>query len=85
MVVCNDGNVYFDKIVKKSDNWRNSVFVVIPLRLGLNYIQPEYLKCLKTIFTFPSNVGMAGGKDNFALYFVGLSDDDLIYLDPHYV
>jgi cysteine protease ATG4 len=32
-----------------------------------------------------SNVGFAGGKENAALYFVGLSGNDLIYLDPHFV
>ncbi len=32
------------------------------------------------------NLGMAGGRDFSALYFVGLSDNDnLLYLDPHYV
>jgi hypothetical protein len=31
-------------------------------------------------------VGIAGGRENSALYFVGISDNDnLIYLDPHYV
>lgn len=50
MIVCNDGNIYFDKIDKKSKQWTHSVFVVVPLRLGLHQIQPEYLKCLKTIF-----------------------------------
>lgn len=38
MVVFTDGNIFLDKIEKKSENWKNSIFVSIPLRLGLNYI-----------------------------------------------
>ncbi len=46
MVVCNDGNVFLDKIQKKIDKGY-SVFVVIPVRLGLNTVETEYLECLK--------------------------------------
>lgn len=84
--MCYDGNVILENIVLKSECWSKSLLVIIPLRLGLNFIQPEYLECLKSVFTgFPSNVGIAGGKENMALYFVGLSNNDLIYLDPHFV
>jgi cysteine protease ATG4 len=85
MIVCNEGNIYLDKIERKFDNWTKSLFVVVPLRLGLNYIPVEYLVSVKEIFTFQSNVGIIGGRENSALYFVGFSDPDLIYLDPHYV
>ena len=34
MVVCNDGNIFFDKIKKKIEN-KKSVYVSIPVRLGL--------------------------------------------------
>jgi hypothetical protein len=60
MVVCNDGNIFFDKIEKKL-NSKNSVFVGIPLRLGIKSITYEYLECLKQVFTFDSNCGIAGG------------------------
>jgi cysteine protease ATG4 len=87
MHVCLDGNIYLDRIEEKSENWTNSVFVVLPLRLGLNTILPEYLESVKKIFSISQNVGIAGGKDYSALYFIGLTDltDNLIYLDPHIV
>ena len=86
MVVANEGNIYLDKIYNKSEEWTKSIFLVVPLRVGLNYILPEYLESVKTIFTMKQNVGIAGGRENSALYFVGISDtNNLIYLDPHYV
>ena len=60
MVVCNDGNVFLDKIAKKI-NKDQSVFVVIPVRLGLNTVEEEYLECLKQVFNFESSCGIAGG------------------------
>lgn len=51
MVVCNDGNVFLTKIAKKI-NRGESVFVVIPVRLGLNTVEKEYLECLKQVFNF---------------------------------
>ena len=89
MVVCNDGNVFLDKIEKKI-NKGDSVYVVIPVRLGLNRVEKEYLECLKQIFNFESNCGIAGGQDYKALYFIGIlnpksNDPSLMYLDPHFV
>ena len=62
----------------------------IPVRLGLNSIQPEYLDCLKKVFDIDETVGIAGGQEHRALYFVGIlnpksNDPKLIYLDPHFV
>jgi len=58
----------------------------VPLRLGLTYILPEYLESIKAVFTMSQNVGIAGGREKSALYFVGISDsNNLIYLDPHVV
>ena len=89
IVVCNDGNIFYDKIHKKVAKG-NGVFVCVPVRLGLNDIQPEYLECLKKVFHFESSCGIAGGMDYKALYFVGMinpegEDPKLMYLDPHFV
>ena len=87
--MCNDGNIFFDKIHKKVAKG-NGVLVSVPVRLGLNDIQPEYLECLKKVFHFESSCGIAGGMDYKALYFVGMinpegEDPKLMYLDPHFV
>lgn len=89
MVVCNDGNVFLDRIEKKIVRG-DSVFVVIPVRLGLNRVEAEYLECLKQVFAFESSCGVAGGQEHKALYFPGIinptnSDPQLLYLDPHFV
>jgi hypothetical protein len=71
MVVCNDGTVFLDKILKHLDK-KKGVFVSIPIRLGLDKIQPEYLECLKEVFTMEATVGVAGGQEHKALYFCGI-------------
>ena len=89
MIVAKEGNIFLDRIAKKAEEgWKNSLFIVVPLRLGLNKIEPEYLQSIRMIYQklCIHNVGIAGGRDFSALYFVGLSDsDNLIYLDPHFV
>ena len=62
----------------------------VPVRLGLERIQPEYLECLKEVFTFETTLGISGGQDYKALYFVGIinttsKEPHLVYLDPHFV
>ena len=89
MHVCVDSNIFLDEIeafVKKG----LSVFVMIPLRLGINSISNTYLEQLKYIFQIYNNVGIAGGKDHMALYLIGDEDRNnpksgLFYLDPHFV
>ena len=87
-MVAKEGNIFLDRISKKSEQWSNGIFLIVPLRLGLNRIEPEYLQSIREVFTTmkDQSVGIAGGKDFSALYFVGMSDSDkLLYLDPHFV
>lgn len=88
MIVAREGNIFLDKIEAKSENWKNAVFVAVPVRLGLNHIEQEYLQAIRDIYRklTQHNLGIAGGRDFSALYFVGLTDNDnLLYLDPHIV
>ncbi len=38
---------------------------------------------LQECFEMPQSLGVIGGRPNHALYFIGCSDDALVYLDPH--
>uniref|UniRef100_U5EYR5 Cysteine protease n=1 Tax=Corethrella appendiculata TaxID=1370023 RepID=U5EYR5_9DIPT len=71
-------------IDKKDDSWK-PLLLIIPLRLGLNEINPIYIDALKKCFEFKNNCGMIGGKPNQALYFIGYVGDEALYLDPHTV
>ena len=39
---------------------------------------------IKRFLSLQSSVGMMGGSKSRAYYFVGYSNDNLLYLDPHY-
>lgn len=57
----------------------------MPLRLGIDRVNPLYHDIIKGALRSPLSVGIVGGRPNRAFYFVGHQDDDLLYLDPHCV
>ncbi|KZW00686.1 hypothetical protein EXIGLDRAFT_711000 [Exidia glandulosa HHB12029] len=61
-----------------------AVLVLVATRLGLDGVNPIYYENLKTIFTFPQSVGIAGGRPSSSYYFVGMQGNSLFYLDPHH-
>ncbi|XP_072482111.1 cysteine protease ATG4A isoform X2 [Notamacropus eugenii] len=65
-----------------SSGWR-SLLLIVPLRLGINQINPVYVDAFKECFKMPQSLGALGGKPNSAYYFIGFLGDELIYLDPH--
>ncbi|CAF4483309.1 unnamed protein product [Rotaria socialis] len=74
-------------LIKKSNDtqtlWKPLV-IIIPLRLGLNDVNVEYIDQIKLCFRLPQTLGFIGGKPNHAHYFIGyLESDELLYLDPH--
>jgi cysteine protease ATG4 len=73
-----------DMLPDDKDTVFKSVLILVPLRLGIDSLHPTYYPALKACFELPSFVGIAGGRPNSSLYFIGLQGDDLIYLDPHF-
>ncbi|KAL4648226.1 cysteine protease ATG4A isoform X1 [Arapaima gigas] len=65
-----------------SSGWR-PLLLIIPLRMGINHINPVYIQALKECFKMPQSLGVLGGKPNLAFYFIGFLGEELIYLDPH--
>uniref|UniRef100_A0A0A9XHU7 Cysteine protease n=1 Tax=Lygus hesperus TaxID=30085 RepID=A0A0A9XHU7_LYGHE len=59
------------------------LLLIVPVRLGINEINPVYVKSIQSVFMFRQSVGIIGGKPNHALYFIGCVGDEMIYLDPH--
>ncbi|XP_078004038.1 cysteine protease ATG4A isoform X2 [Phascolarctos cinereus] len=65
-----------------TSGWR-PLLLIVPLRLGINQINPVYVDAFKECFKMPQSLGALGGKPNSAYYFIGFLGDELIYLDPH--
>ena len=51
-------------------NWR-PLLLFLPVRLGINEINPTYFNSLKTCFELEQCVGVIGGRPNHALFYVG--------------
>ena len=49
MIIFTEGNIFLDKIEQKLRK-NHSVFIGVPLRLGIKSISTEYLECLTEIF-----------------------------------
>jgi len=71
------------KIICGGDHWNKSLLLLIPCQLGLNQVNPIYLKSLSLYLQIPQSIGFIGGRPNSAYYFVGIQDENLYYLDPH--
>ncbi|XP_048369609.1 cysteine protease ATG4A [Sphaerodactylus townsendi] len=63
-------------------SWK-PLLLIVPLRLGINHINPVYVDAFKECFKMPQSLGALGGKPNNAYYFIGFLGNELMYLDPH--
>lgn len=77
-----EGVICIETIGKKA-NSTDSLLLLIGLRLGIKKVNAEYLPSIKRMIKLKYCVGINGGQGSAALYFVGIKDERLIFLDPH--
>ena len=63
--------------------WSVSLLLIVPVRLGLDRLNVEYVPSLLKCLEMPQSVGIIGGRPNHAIYFFGHQGDILHGLDPH--
>ena len=68
--------------IKTTKKWK-PLIMVIPLRLGLETFNTDYIPSIQKVFEMPQTLGIMGGKPKSSLYFIGYQDNEVIYLDPH--
>lgn|SRR3990167_4177809 len=76
--VSNNGMLYIDEIASLTDNWKKSVIILIPTRLGIDEVPANYISVIHKLFEFPQFIGIAGGKPRSARYFLGIQGGNKI-------
>ncbi|KAL2301989.1 hypothetical protein Nmel_011392 [Mimus melanotis] len=89
--VAQDCTVYSSDVIDRQCSLLDSgkagtkaVIILVPVRLGGERTNTDYLEFVKGILSLEYCVGIIGGKPKQSYYFAGFQDDSLIYMDPHY-
>ncbi|RLW05952.1 hypothetical protein DV515_00004665 [Chloebia gouldiae] len=85
--VAQDCTVYSSDVIDRQSSLvtgTKAVIILVPVRLGGERTNTDYLEFVKGILSLEYCVGIIGGKPKQSYYFAGFQDDSLIYMDPHY-
>jgi hypothetical protein len=64
---------------------KNKFIVFVSIRHGLYDLDQDLYEDTLKLFDIRTNIGFIGGKNSWAFYFIGKCDQNLLFLDPHYV
>ena len=81
----NDFEIYEEEQKLKFYTMKKKFILFISVRHGLYTLDKFHRKTVLNVFDCPNNIGIIGGKNKRAFYFVGKCEDDIIFLDPHFV
>ena len=81
----NDFEIFEEEQKIKFYKMKKKFILFISVRHGLYTIDKLHRQTVLNIFDCPNNIGIIGGKNKRAFYFVGKCEDDIIFLDPHFV
>jgi hypothetical protein len=79
--VAMDGSVYCEQVIdtaERAGNGWQPVLIFVPLRLGLDSLNPQYAPALVELFSMPQSLGVIGGKPKAAHFFVGVCGGDAL-------
>lgn len=87
VLVCSDSSIYRQQSIEAATSTGEWVplLLLLPLRLGLDNINPMYKPALLRTFAIRQSCGVIGGKPSASLYFIAAQDENVWYLDPHTV
>jgi len=82
-----NNNLESDKYIfnKKKYIFKHKFILFVSVRHGLYTLEEDYYNEVLKVFDIQTNIGMIGGKNTRAFYFIGKCGNNLIFLDPHYV
>lgn len=85
IIVGENGDVYDDVINNEFSlvDSPDGVLLLLPVRLGIEKINPYYKSSLSHLVSLAQSAGIAGGKPSSSFYFIGSCGSDMLYLNPH--
>ncbi|OMJ25903.1 Cysteine protease ATG4A [Smittium culicis] len=82
----NDISKLYNSKLDNSSNHNTWVpaLLLVPVRLGIEKVNPVYYDKIKKLFKNPYSLGFVGGSPGKSFFFIGSQDNNLLYLDPHF-